>query len=180
VQRRQIWICAAAFGLALMTSSSSTGQDSSKQVIENRIAAFRDMGSAFKNIADQLKSGATNLEEVKSSARVIQNYSVGLPTWFPPGSEPPPEVERSWSEWFASWFSSDAEYQVPRAEKSRAKLDIWQKPAEFDAAYQHFKREADAMVTASQSGDTGAISSQFQKLEQSCSACHRSFRADDH
>jgi cytochrome c556 len=169
----------AAFGLALMTHTSSTAQVSSKQVIENRIAAFRDMGSAFKNIADELNSGEANLEEVKSAAKVVQNYSVGLPTWFPPGSEPPPEIPRTWSEWFASWFSSGEEYQVPRAENSRAKLDIWQKPAEFEAVYQHFKREADAMVVASQTSDTAAITAQFRKLEQSCSVCHKSFRADE-
>lgn len=60
---------------------------------------------------------------------------------------------------------------------SRAKAEIWSKPADFNAAVAAFQGAAAGMAAVAKSGDAGAIKAAFGELGKSCGGCHKPFRA---
>jgi len=164
--------------LACLASFQVAHADDAQQVIEDRIAGFRDMGSATKNIGDQLKSARPELTKVQMGVNVINDYRYALPNWFPPGSQPPPKQDKGWFDWLCKWWSCDDGYQLQTME-SRAKPEIWSEPERFAAALRQFDLAADGLMQASKSGDIAAIKAQFRKLEVSCKNCHDPFREKD-
>lgn len=165
-------------GIACLVSFNVVHADDAQQIIEDRIAGFRDMGSAAKNIGDQLKAAKPDLTKIQMGASAINNYRHALPNWFPPGSQPPPAQPRGWFDWLCKWWSCDGGYQVETLE-SRAKPEIWSEPERFSAAFRQFDGAADALWQASKGGDVAAIKAQFKKLEASCKNCHDPFREKD-
>lgn len=119
-----------------------------------RIAAYRSLGSAFKNLNDELRSGTPQPYVIQLSAREIRNVAKAQYGWFPAGSGPKPGV------------------------KTAAKPEIWSQPAQFKAAQDAFSKQADAMMKAAQSGDVAAMRVQARQLGATCSACHRNFRVE--
>lgn len=124
-------------------------------VVASRIAGLRELGAAYKNVNDQLKSGTPQMFLVQLSARQIREKSRDQYGWFPAGSGPQPGI------------------------KTRAKPDIWAQPAQFKAAQDAFAAQANAFYQAAASGDAARIGTQARQLGQSCAACHRQFRVDE-
>src|SRR5438067_7865379 len=60
--------------------------ENAADVARTRHDSYRDIGAAFKNINDQLKSGSPQLYVIQLSARQIRNYSQQQFSWFPAGS----------------------------------------------------------------------------------------------
>lgn len=171
---RSSWVYAAAFFVTC--SQPSLAQDARDQIIENRIANFRDMGSAYKNIGDELKSGQPNRAKIQSGAKTIADYSTHLLSWFPPGSEPPPEISRSWIDKVSDWLSSDDSAVPTDQPKSHAKPEIWKQRAKFKSDARSLQLAAAGMKAISQAGDTAAIAAQFRTLGVTCKSCHDVFR----
>lgn len=173
---RKILFCACALFVAC--SQASLAQDARDQIIENRIANFRDMGSAYKNIGDELKSAHPNKAKIQSGARTIADYSTHLLSWFPPGSELPPEISRSWIDKVSDWLSSDDSAAPTDQPKSHAKPEIWKQQAKFKSDAKNLQLAAARMKTVSQTADAAAIAAQFRSLGVTCKTCHDVFRKE--
>jgi cytochrome c556 len=172
VQRRRFRYL---LGIACLASFHAVHADDAQRVIEDRIAGFRDMGSAAKNIGDQLKAARPDLTKIQMGVSAINDYRHALPNWFPPGSQAPPAQPKGWFDWLCRWWSCGGGYQLQTIE-SRAKPEIWKQPERFAAALRQFDGAADGLWRASKGGDIAAIRSEFKKVEGSCKNCHDPFR----
>ncbi|MCI4592678.1 cytochrome c [Sphingobium sp. BYY-5] len=124
-------------------------------IIATRIAGFREVGAAFKNINDELKSTTPQTYVIQISARQIRDYARQQQGWFPAGSGPRPGV------------------------KTAAKAEIWSQAAAFKAAQDGFAAQANTFATMAQSGDIARMRLAAKALGQSCGTCHRSFRVEE-
>lgn len=120
-----------------------------------RIHGYRDLGSAFKNVQDELRSSTPQPYILQLSARQIRDAARQQYGWFPAGSGPRPGV------------------------KTAAKPIIWQQPAQFKAAQDALSTQANGFYQAVASGDMSKVRLQAKSLGQSCGACHRTFRVEE-
>ena len=119
-----------------------------------RHEGMEQIGKSFKVAGRSLKSGTTDLGVIRSSAATIARLSARSPAWFPAGTG-------------------------PDIGKTRAKPEIWQKPADFVAKDTAFRQAAAAFNAAARSGDTAAVQARFDDLGKTCKACHDSYRSED-
>ncbi len=63
--------------------------------------------------------------------------------------------------------------------KTKAKPEIWQDRAKFDASLEDTIGKAEALAVAAGSGDMAAVGAALGALGKSCGACHKSFRIKD-
>ena len=115
----------------------------------------KNSGIGFKTIRDQLNKDTPDASALRSSAKVAKDASVNQYKWFPAGS------------------GTEAH------PKTRAKGEIWSKPAEFEAAQKSLASEAAKFETLAQGSDMTALRAQFRVLGRACKGCHDSFRIPD-
>ena len=121
-------------------------------VIEGRQANLRDLGAALKGVTDELKKPAPTMSLVRQYAKQINDLAQQQHFWFPAGSGPQAEVD------------------------TKAKPEIWTKPAEFSQAQVNFTREASKFLEAVAGNDLEAVKVQHRALGKSCQGCHKEFR----
>ena len=68
-------------------------------------------------------------------------------------------------------FTADGNYPP-----TRAKPDVWQKPAEFKQAQDNLVQAASELLKASQAGDLEAIRPAVDRVQKACRSCHDQFR----
>jgi cytochrome c556 len=158
----------AAIGLLAAASAAVAAP----AIIEDRIGNFRDIGSAFKNIGDELKTGRPNVARVRTSARVIRDYSTHVPAWFPANSQPAAPTAEGFIGWLRNLFTPADVGEV----KSHAKPEIWTRPAQFRKATVDFQAAAQRLYDASESGNVAGISAQYRVMGGACQRCHDGFR----
>lgn len=61
--------------------------------------------------------------------------------------------------------------------KSRALPAIWEQPAKFSEAQDHFKSAVAKLVAATKGGDEAGFKAAAGEVNKACGACHESFRA---
>jgi cytochrome c556 len=129
------------------------GAASPAEVIKVRQQGLKSIGSAFKIIRDELKSGTPDAAKIKAAGARISQESSAIDGWFPAGTGP------------------------ESGTKTDAKAEIWSDPAAFDAAREAFVREAAkfAQVFTTDS-DPSAWSAATASLGQTCRGCHDKFR----
>ena len=125
------------------------------EVIRTRQAGLKEMGTAFKNTMDALRSSDPQIIMIQQSARTIKNDSVAIRGWFPAGSGPAPGL------------------------KTAAKPEIWTKPAEFRAAQDQLARAADGLQAAAASGNIDTIRTAARALGGACKNCHDQFKVSE-
>lgn len=145
------WMMVSALLCGVAVPLSAAPQDQ----VKSRLAGFRELGAAFKNVNDELKSDTPQAIVLQLSARQIRDSARLQYGWFPAGSGPQPGV------------------------KTAAKPEIWSKPAEFKAAQDNFANAAAAFYKVSAGGDPAAIKAQAKLLGATCSSCHKAFRTED-
>ena len=59
---------------------------------------------------------------------------------------------------------------------TKAKPDIWKKPAEFKAAQDKLLAESNAMLAAASSGNAALLPDRIKSLGGACQNCHPQFR----
>ena len=123
-------------------------------LIEQRKRAYGEIGAAFKGINDQLRRPTPLLMMIRRYAVQINGHATEQATdnWFPAGSGPEAGV------------------------KTAAKPEIWSQAPKFRGLQVNFKRSADALSGAVNSGNVTAIQAQARVLGEVCAACHRDFR----
>ncbi|MDD5403780.1 MAG: cytochrome c [Sulfuricella sp.] len=70
------------------------------------------------------------------------------------------------------YFTPDSDYPP-----TRAKADVWQKPAEFKQAQEKLQTAADQLAKAAESGNLDIIRPAVKEVQKSCKACHDQFRS---
>lgn len=122
--------------------------------IAARQANFKKMGGAMKVLKDELGGGADKAKML-AAAKTIAAMSRAQVSMFPAGTGASAGV------------------------KTDALPAIWSQRAAFDASAKKMIVEADKLVAAAGSGDSGAIGAQYKVVGATCGARHRQFRADD-
>lgn len=123
--------------------------------IQARQASYREVGTAFKAINDELRKPVPGRFIMASSARQMAANLRQASTMFPVGSGPAEGV------------------------KTKAKPAIWSDRATFDRLNTAAVRQADALVVAMRGTDMAAMRAQTSALGQACKACHDQFRFKD-
>jgi cytochrome c556 len=151
--RHFVWAAAGAF--VLLAPAITYAQLSPANAIVARVNGYRDNGTAFKNLNDQLKSNQPAKAMLKYSTRQILSTAKMQYSWFPAGSGPGPGI------------------------KTKAKANIWSDSAAFGQMQKKFEAEANLLAKAVDGGDIPSIQRQAKAVGLSCKACHTQFRAED-
>jgi cytochrome c556 len=122
--------------------------------VKARQASLKEIGGAFKNINDELKSGSPDMNSVKPLARDIAARTALLPKYFPKGSGPESGL------------------------KTRAKPDIWKDNAAFVKLQGDMTSAARALDAAAASGNVAGLTAARNSLGATCKSCHDRFRAE--
>ncbi len=73
------------------------------------------------------------------------------------------------------YFTPDSNYPP-----TRAKSEVWSKPADFRAAQQKFIDAVAALDVAAKQNQLDAVKAPFAAVEASCKSCHQQFRGVPH
>lgn len=150
-----LWCGAAVAVLASFTAGvGSTAGLAEPAAVGARVHGFRELGAAFKNVNDELKSGTPQVMILQLSARQIRDASRAQSNWFPADSAPRPGI------------------------KTAAKPEIWSQPIPFKKAQDDFAAQANAFYQVAATGDVAAMRKQAKTLGGTCAACHRGFRVE--
>jgi cytochrome c556 len=135
-------------GLAAGCATQSASKMGSGDVVADRQRLMKSVGANWGDI--QAKAKAGNIEGIAVNAEVLALYSQRITSLVPAGSG---------------------------TEKSKAKPEIWQKWAEFEAAAKNFDAEAAKLRDASRAKNE-ALTQQLVKDfgRQGCGTCHTPFR----
>lgn len=142
---------AAGLGAAIAAPLLAAPAD----VVKSRIASYRELGAAYKNVNDALRGPTPPAVILQLSSREIMSAARLQSGWFPAGTGPQPGV------------------------KTRAKAEIWTRPAQFQAAQAAFLARATAFDRAVKAGNIAAIRTEARALGGSCKGCHDQFRTPD-
>ena len=131
-----------------LLAACATASKSPAEYVEDRQKLMKAHGDAWKNVQDGAKAG--NLQAVASNADVMANNAKQIPGLFPEGS---------------------------MTEKSKAKPEIWQKKAEFDAAAKKMEMESIKLRDTARTGNAQATNDVIKDFgRNTCGSCHTPFR----
>ena len=131
-----------------LLAACATPSKSPAEYVEDRQKLMKAHGDAWKNVQDGAKAG--NLQAVASNADVMANNAKQIPALFPEGS---------------------------MTEKSKAKPEIWQKKAEFDAAAKKMEMESIKLRDTARTGNAQATNDMIKDFgRNTCGSCHTPFR----
>ena len=152
MSRSRALLLPMALGAVLVVPLAALSADTSPQAQQKaRHHHYHELGDAFKTVRDQSRAGQPDIAAIKSAAQVINDASVDQGKWFPAGTG-------------------------PEAGKTRALAEIWTRPNDFVAAQKVFSDAAPKLLAAANSGDIGAIKTEFGAVGKSCKNCHDTFR----
>ena len=131
-----------------LLAACATASKSPAEYVEDRQKLMKAHGDAWKNVQDGAKAG--NLQVVATNADVMANNAKQIPGLFPEGS---------------------------MTEKSKAKPEIWQKKAEFDAAAKKMEIESVKLRDTARTGNAQATNDMIKDFgRNTCGNCHTPFR----
>ena len=134
--------------LGAACASTQTAKRTPAEYVEDRQKLMKAHGDAWKNVQDSAKAG--NLPAVASNADVMANNAKQIPALFPEGS---------------------------MTDKSKAKPEIWQKKAEFDASAKKMETESIKLRDTARSGNATATNEMLKDFgRNTCGSCHTPFR----
>lgn len=134
-----------------LTACSSEPQDKHpNQPVSKRKAVFKQM--------------MRTLEPLGMAVRGRENYE---PQKFLAGAQ---ELKQLSTE---PWVHFTANSNYP---PTRAKPEVWQKPAEFKQAQEKLMESTQQLVKVSESGNIEQIRPVLNQVEENCKSCHQQFR----
>lgn len=139
-------LLATTFGMAFAAGAPA------EQTIKARQGHLKDLGAAFKEVRDQLRSSRPDMAQLNSASGQIAALATQMSDWFPQGSGPESRV------------------------KTDAKPEIWSDPAGFEKALKNFQAEAPKLQQLAAANDVGGIKAQVGKLGGACKGCHDNYR----
>jgi len=141
-----------AGAVIVLTAGAAIAAPAASGLIGARKANFKEIGGAFKAINDEIKSGAPDLNAVRSASRELSTRATASLKYFPKGSGPQAGV------------------------KTRAKAAIWAQGADFAALQKQFVGQANALNAAAASGNVPGMTAARNALGATCKSCHDKFR----
>lgn len=139
-------------GLALAVAAGGALAKTVAEVIAERQAGYKQMGGAFKAIADETKKDAPDMALILKSATTVNTISKKIPHWFPKGSGPESGV------------------------KTKALPEIWTDWKTFAAADKNLQAQSAKLMTLAKAGDVAGVKGQFGATGGACKSCHDKFR----
>lgn len=125
-----------------------------KRLMHDRHERMEEIGDAMKLVSGELKKDSPDLAKVRSGAATFARYAPQVKGWYPPGTG-------------------------PDVGKTRAKVEIWQKPDDFHAKALQFEKSSKAFSAAASGNDLAAIRAAHADLGKACKACHEPYRAPE-
>ena len=122
--------------------------------MHDRHEGMEEIGDTMKLVTAELKKDSPDLAKVRGAAATFARYAPQVKGWYPPGTG-------------------------PDVGKTRAKVEIWQKPQDFAAKAAAFERSARAFNAAARGSDIAAIRAAHADLGKNCKACHDPYRAPE-
>ena len=138
-----------AGGLALAMVGATLAADEPANVIKYRQAVMGSNGTHITAIFAVLKGEVSFSDHIAAHAAAMHGMSKLIPDMFPPGS-------------------GEGE--------TRAKPEIWQDWAKFEAASKALQTTTAKLVEAAESGDMAAIGAAAGAVGDACGGCHKPFR----
>ena len=123
-------------------------------LMKERHENYEKIGDAMKSIGRELKGEAPDLAKVRAEAATIAQLAPQVPGWFPAGTG-------------------------PDVGKTEARAEIWQKPEDFAAKAEDFRKAALAFDAAAKGTDLAAIRAAQGDLGKSCKGCHDLYREEE-
>lgn len=125
-----------------------TGSAFAANPVAERQASFKEFKRTMAPMGKMVNGGTFNQAQFAQMAKQLDTLSTKPWQYFPAGSS-----------------STDA------------KAEIWSKPAEFKKAIADYQAATGKLNQAAQSGDVNQVRAQLRLVQQSCKACHNSFRS---
>lgn len=142
-----------ALAIGITAAAGGAGaQSAGAKAAAVREQNFKQIGSTFKAIRDELGKGSPNAAAVKASATKLNAHAAQLPTWFPSGSGPEGGI------------------------KTDAKPQAWSDAAGFATAAKGFQTETGKFLQLANAGDMNGAKAQVRNLGGACKACHDKYR----
>jgi len=142
------------FALPLYIGANANASDASS-IVESRQQKLKELGKAMKTINQQLKSDSPELSLIQQQAKLLANHAAELPQWFPLGT------------------GQDAGLDTD------ALNTIWSQPDDFTARAKDFKQASIALSQKADKAELATLMQNLKEVKDSCSGCHKTFRADD-
>jgi cytochrome c556 len=142
---------------SLVAAGCATGDGMAKKMSADEAIAARqklmkEQGAAMKAISEAAKAGQT--AAIPAQAQKLVTTAREIPALFPQGSVNPAT--------------------------SRAKPEIWQKWADFEATAKLLETKATQLAATAQGGNATATSTAATELgKTTCGACHNAFRGPE-
>jgi cytochrome c556 len=139
----------AALLLGLATSQAQmTAKPGSGDPVADRQRLMKLNGASWKDVQDKVKAG--QIEAVTVNAETMAINAKHIPSLFPEGS---------------------------LTDKSKAKPEIWQKFAEFEAASKNLETKSEELREAARAKDQAKVEALVKDFgRQACGTCHQPFR----
>jgi cytochrome c556 len=123
-----------------------------QQAAKMRHQNFELLGDHYETLEKEAKRRTPRVALMQEKAAEIDRLAREQGTWFPAGSGPESGI------------------------KTKAKAEVWTKPAEFQQIHDRFLVEAGKLKEIAAGGDAAAIKAQTEVTGAACSDCHNTFR----
>lgn len=134
--------------IAVGCATAQTTMMSPGEAVAERQKLMKSNGATWKNVQAATKAG--DLAAVAADAEVLSQNAKKIPPLFPPGS-----------------MTAD----------SKAKKEIWEKWADFEASAKTMETEAAKLRDTAKSGDKAATEAMVKGFGgKACGSCHQPFR----
>lgn len=145
--------------VGLLSSTMPTTAQADMNDVKERRALMKSNGKNLKGVFGFVKGKGGSPDSVAGNARVLAANAARISKMFAPGTG-------------RDKLGSKA---------TRAKPDIWQDRAKFDAIAAKTEKLAHALEAAARTGDKKQIAMAAGAIgKQSCTACHKPFRGPKH
>ena len=146
-----------AIVLSVTATAIVTAAPADVAMIKSRQEKLRDMGTALKQIDDELKRRSPDWENViQPNVQVLHDRSPFLMKWFPKGSGPEAGAKT---------------YALPA---------IWQKGDDFAKVARAMVAESQKLEQVFTKKDAGEMRAQVVALGKTCKSCHDGYRSPDY
>ena len=150
-------VAGIAIVLSVTATAIVTAAPADVAMIKSRQEKLRDMGSALKQIDDELKRRSPDWENViQPNVQVLHDRSPFLMKWFPKGSGPEAGAKT---------------YALPA---------IWQKGDDFAKVARAMVAESQKLEQVFTKKDAGEMRAQVVALGKTCKSCHDGYRSPDY
>jgi len=143
-------LIAIAAAFALTACNDTPRDDHPGQPVTKRKAAFKQIMRTLEPMG-MVARNSKDYERQEFLASALELKQLSTQPW--------------------AYFTPDSNYSP-----TRAKAEVWQKPAEFKQAQENLQAAVDQLAKAAESGNLDVIRPAVKEVEKSCKACHEQFR----